>query len=95
MFTPTFFSMGDKSKILFPGTGFSNPGNSKEMSSWGVPMGPWRPFGSFQGIKSYFDSHNDNEGFIKNITFKKKYLYSKSMFASFKTCFSPQDFKTL
>ena len=51
-----FFSMGDKSKILFPSMGYSYPGYSKKqfLSSWGVPMGPWGPFGSFSGKNGYF-----------------------------------------
>ena len=44
-----FFPMGHNSKILFSTMGFSYPGNPKKpfLSSWGVPMGPWGPFGSF------------------------------------------------
>ena len=44
-----FFLMGDNSKILFSFIEFSYPGNSEQqfLPSWGVPMGPRGPFGSF------------------------------------------------
>ena len=77
----TFFLWEITQKFFFPSMEFPYPGNLKKqiLSSWGVPMGPWGPFGSFLGKKCLFW-----DKFAK-----------KSKFSSFLRLISHQyDFKT-